>query len=151
VCLTIRSQIISFLAGLVMIASYSGCARPPLEDKLIAAAAYGRTNIVLTLLEQGADVNAKGKDGSTALRLAAFQGHTDTVQALLGKGADVSAKDKDGYTALILAALQGHTDTVQALLEQGADVNAKGKGGVTALMLAGEAEIIQMLKKAGAK
>jgi ankyrin repeat protein len=54
-------------------------------------------------------------------------------------------------TALMYATIRGHTATVQALLEQGADVNAKTNSGMTALRLAGYAEIIQMLKKAGAK
>ncbi len=55
---------------------------------------------------------------------------------------------------LFFAAIGGHTDRVKALLEQGVDVNAKSNGGITALFGAktmGHAEIIRMLKKAGAK
>jgi ankyrin repeat protein len=52
------------------------------------------------------------------------------------------------------AASEGRTDAVQALLAKGADENAKRDDGGTALMTAkkkGHKEIVQLLKKAGAK
>ena len=56
--------------------------------------------------------------------------------------------------SLFEAASKGDTEKVQALLAKGADVNAKRDDGVTALMEAkkkGHKEIVQLLKKAGAK
>jgi len=52
-------------------------------------------------------VNAKDKDGWTALIGAAAKGHTDTVKALIDAGADVNAKDKYGETAPMNAATGG--------------------------------------------
>jgi ankyrin repeat protein len=55
---------------------------------------------------------------------------------------------------LVGAASTGDTEKVQALLAKGADVNAKDNKGRTALMGAnkkGHKEIVQLLKKAGAK
>ena len=44
-----------------------------------------------------ADVNAKDKDGRTALRFVSAKGHEQVVKQLLNRGsADVSAKDNYG-------------------------------------------------------
>ncbi|MDP2924239.1 MAG: ankyrin repeat domain-containing protein [Candidatus Omnitrophota bacterium] len=84
---------------------------------------------------------------------------------MLGKGAYVNAKDNDGETALMGASDRSnygayievphcgrHSEVVKILLDKGADVNAKDNAGYTALIkAAGGDEIVQLLKKAGAK
>jgi ankyrin repeat protein len=45
------------------------------------------------LLERGADVNAKGVFGGTALHWAAINGHKDTVEFLVANGADRTIRD----------------------------------------------------------
>jgi ankyrin repeat protein len=90
-----------------------------INQDLTEAAQKGDTATVKALLAKGADINALGKEGGTALVEAARNGHTDTVRALLAAGADVNAKDKDGRTALTVAATQGHTDVVQLLEKAG--------------------------------
>jgi ankyrin repeat protein len=77
---------------------------------LMIAAERGHTAIVQTLLDQGADIQAKeARQGRTALFLAVAHGHTPVVQALLSKGADVKEKDNSGWTPLMLAAERGDT------------------------------------------
>ncbi len=124
------------------------------ETALLVAAMQGDTAAVHALLDNGADINVKHKDGWTGLLLAAVNGHSQIVQVLLGKGADVEAKEKlIGQTALIWAAKGGHVDTVKYLLEGGANVNASDKYGGTGLTRAadrGQSEIVQILLKAGA-
>jgi ankyrin repeat protein len=44
------------------------------------------------LLEYGADVNAKTRDGLTALHLSAQNGHLEIVKLLLEHGADVNSE-----------------------------------------------------------
>jgi ankyrin repeat/SOCS box protein 6 len=52
-------------------------------------------------LEAGADVNAKDKEGKTALMHAAGgQADRELITLLLDSGADVSAKYNEGETAL---------------------------------------------------
>ena len=45
--------------------------------------------MVVAVLKAGADVNAKGTDGQTALMYASSRGHKNVVSALLEAGADV--------------------------------------------------------------
>jgi ankyrin repeat protein len=108
-----------------------------LNQKLLQAAEGGDTAEVLSLIRDGAGVNAIGDTyGNTALMEAAARGYTNTVRTLLEKGAEVNAKDKAGRTALMQAAFGGYTDTVQLLLEKGAEVNAADREGWTPLFWA---------------
>ncbi len=108
-----------------------------LNEKLLQAAESGDTAEVLSLIRDGAGVNAVGNTyGNTALMKAAARGYTNTVKALLEKGAEVDARDNAGRTALIEAAFGGYTDTVGLLLERGANVNASDAEGWTPLFWA---------------
>jgi len=100
----------------------------------MSAAVRGHTAAVRALLDKGADANAKGNAGRTALMEAAFEGYTETVRALLQKGADVNMRDEAGWTALFWAAFSRRADTVRVLLKNGADVNAKNNHDETALI-----------------
>ena len=84
---------------------------------LIEAAEKGKTYFVEMLLgPMGADVNAKGKYGYTALMKAAEKGHTDIVELLLAApGIDVNVRDEDGNTALTVAVGEGHTAVVRVI------------------------------------
>lgn len=88
-----------------------------LSPSLLSAATDGRTDEVKALLEKGAPIEAKDKNGRTSLILAAQRGHADTVRLLLEKGAQADARDKLGWTAYGLALLQpaGHGDHQEAL------------------------------------
>ena len=90
-----------------------------------AAAKNGDTARVEALLKAGAELEAKDKDGRTALMLAAQYGRADTVRLLLAQGANAGARDKRGWNAYMLALLSPsggliHTvhDNVLKLLPQ---------------------------------
>ena len=87
-----------------------------------------------------ADVNARDKDGWTALMFAAAGGAAESVKVLLDAGADVNARNEDGLTALIAAALSGTAENVKVLLDAGADASHKDKDGKTAWDLAQDNE-----------
>jgi len=63
------------------------------------ASFYGRGNLIHTLVESGADVNAFGFIG-TPLFWACEKVHTSVVILLLENGADVNAKNNDGATTM---------------------------------------------------
>ena len=114
-------------------------------NNLIEAAKNNDTNRINSILNKGkVDINAKNKDGETALMLASSEGHLEMVKLLVENGAN--------YTnALRLASREGHLEVVKYLIEKGADVNAKDNEGKTALDLADTEEIEEVLRKAGAK
>ncbi|MYI75293.1 MAG: ankyrin repeat domain-containing protein, partial [Acidobacteria bacterium] len=58
---------------------------------LIAAVRSGDRAAVATLLDAGADVDARQPDGATALHWAAHHDDLETVQRLLAAGADARA------------------------------------------------------------
>jgi uncharacterized protein len=79
------------------------------------AAFEGNLPLVRRLLEQGADVNARDRDGDTALMFAAFKGHTAIVGLLLAYGADAQARAKNGWTARKAARSGLHQRIVEML------------------------------------
>ena len=123
---------------------------------LMIAAAEGYATTVSTLIQAGADVNAKNNRGRTALMFAASYGYTAIAKDLLTHGADpnIVPRDGTGWTALIAAAHKGSIDTVKVLLDHAADVSIKDKDGKTALMWAeerGHSEVARILREAGLK
>jgi tetratricopeptide (TPR) repeat protein len=93
----------------------STAAAGDLEDRLINEAMNGNADTVRSLLEKGANVNAKDGTGETALMKAAYYGYADVVSVLIEKGASVEAKNSNGETALQLAELRKHAEVVQLL------------------------------------
>lgn len=67
---------------------------------LTAAALQGQTEAAGLLVENGADVNGRNRDGNTPLHNAAFLGRIATVELLLSKGADLNIRDGNGQRPL---------------------------------------------------
>ena len=101
---------------LVMVLILTGC-----SFSYFNAATIGDTEKMLTLLDEGIDVNTTFPIVRThALMVAAAFGHVDTVRALIERGADVNAKDLTGWTPLHAAAFKGNMQIIRLLLEKGA-------------------------------
>ena len=134
--------------------SKDGNPRNDLNKALLLASEAGHSKIVDTLIDAGADANAKDKDGETALMLAVRGNHSKIVGALIDAGADVNAKDKDGETSLMLAVRGRHSKIVGALIDAGADLTARNKDNKTALEIAIDGyrfKIAEILAKVEAK
>lgn len=93
-----------------------------LNDQLYEAVRKGDTAAVTSLLDRGADVNAKFRYGATALFKAAERGHVEIAKVLLDRGADVKVKDTFyGATAMTWALDGKHLAVVRMLLEKNPD------------------------------
>lgn len=174
-----REFLLAAIVLLSFIAAFGQTSKQALNDQLYEAVRKGDLAAVTSLLDQGADVNAKFRYGATALFKAAERGHTEIVKLLLARGADVTVKDTFyGATAMTWALDNDHVDVVTALLtkdtSEAGDVLMTGvregkpplvtaalaTGKVNAGTLTGalvlatddkdKTEIAEMLKKAGA-
>ena len=112
---------------------------------MIAADEEHSAEKVRTLLDQRASVNLAGRDGATALMIAADHYQYDTLKVLLDRGADANLADAQGRTALIHAAgsknswQEERQPTIGLLIARTVDLGRQDAHGVSALMLmAGE-------------
>lgn len=101
---------------------------------------------VKALVEDGADVNAKGAQERTPLHRAAGGNCIDAVKLLKEKGAEIDAKDKAGRTPLLWSSLGGHLEPCKFLLDNGADPNAATKSGMSVLHAAVEGDKVDIVK-----
>lgn len=120
-----------------------------------ASKARDGEGLAALLKHGGIDINAKEKNGSTALLNAiAYRNHRN-INLLLDHGAEVNVANMGGFSALMLAAIRDDERTVSVLLARGAKVDAEDMWGNTALMWAAYSEhphpaIAKLLLAAGA-
>lgn len=124
------------------------------NTSLMRAALDGETEIVKSLLRDGADVNAQNHEGRTALMFAIVNFHTATAKTLLRFGADANAQCANGCTPLILAAFNADVEIAEALLKRGADPRKILVSGKNALAVAKQYDYklcIELLERAMAQ
>ncbi len=98
-----------------------------------------RKEIIIALIDAGADLEAVNKDGDKPLHIAAALGGVKTVRLLIDKGADVNTRNPiNGNTPLHVAAGSPYSNasTIRALIRAGADLDAVNKNGNKPLDLA---------------
>jgi ankyrin repeat protein len=121
---------------LALLAAGLASAAPQDAPPLIVAAENGDRVAVSRLLDEGASIDTRGVDGTTALHWAVRADRIDAVRLLLESGADAGAADRYGVTPLYLAAENGNAAVIAALLDAGADLESVAPIGETALMTA---------------
>jgi ankyrin repeat protein len=81
------------------------------------------------LLEKDININARDKNGSTALMIAAYKGDTSIMTELIQRGASISIINDKGWTALTCSVLgsveRNNYDAVKLLLNHGAQSTIK--------------------------
>jgi ankyrin repeat protein len=123
-------------AALALLSCFSVFGQTGVDRSVLDAASQGDEAAVDRWLRSGANVNARGQDGTTAL-LAAVQGNQPgVVRLLIAAGADVNVQDDHGFSALLTGSLAAGPEVVRLLLEGGArlvDVPKKIGGGIAEL------------------
>ena len=112
-------------------------------------------DMVLALVQDGADVNVANIFGRTPLERAVDCVHKNEIDAvkivslLLTNNANINAQNIDGETALMKAAYRRHTPLLRLLIDNGANVNLRRTDGDTILSSIERAapSTIRMLKK----
>src|SRR6186713_2571046 len=144
-----RSSLVAVVAVWLASASLPSAAEPTLLD----AAERGDRAAALRLLSKGANPNAPGADGTTAIMHAAANEDLELVRALIKAGASAKAKNQFGTTPLTEAAIIGSAPVISALLKAGADPNTRTPEGETPLMAVartGKVDAARLLIEAGA-
>ncbi|WP_353276290.1 ankyrin repeat domain-containing protein [Wolbachia endosymbiont (group B) of Villa cingulata] len=80
----------------------------------------GNLDIVKFLVDRGADVDSKNKDGRTPLHDAALEGHNGVVKTLLERGANVNALNNLKNFPFILAKEKSNQGLIEILKNENA-------------------------------
>lgn len=92
------------------------------DTALTGAIGTEKTNTVIFLLENGANVN-EPSDWESPLGIASYKGYFNIANILIKYGANVNGLAPDGMTPLMNAVYTNKTKIVQLLLENGASSN----------------------------
>ncbi|MCJ1473406.1 hypothetical protein MMC13_002057 [Lambiella insularis] len=124
-------------------------------ENLHWAVENGHKDVVLYLLDMGADIEAKNPaNNDTPLMRAVQIGNADVAEALLERGARIDGCRSGGVTGLFTAVQWQHANVIRLLLRYGANINAHlDENGATPLIEAvrhGYERSVQDLLEAGA-
>jgi ankyrin repeat protein len=89
---------------------------------LIAAGYPGSTELLRFLLDKGADLHAKDKNGEHALNKAASRADVEVVRFLVERGMDVNEPGSSGGLPLSRAMPRSYLPSVEFLLDRGAKI-----------------------------
>ncbi len=155
--LLLTLSLLALIAPILSIQSVQGMTKEEAARKekinaeFLEAAKDNNVARVKDLIAQGVDINAKDKNGRSALIWASSLGNADVVKLLLDHKQPLETmlsmrKGHESYLSLL------PNELIEEVSKYGTDVNAKDNDGLTALMLASElgytVEIVKLLIKA---
>lgn len=102
--------------------------------------------VTKVLIDNGADMAAKDKEGYTPLHIASLSGSHDVAELLISRGAKVTASNAYGWTPLHAASVNGHTKVGQLLLDNGATPDSEANDGRSPQSIASSAQHYEMVE-----
>lgn len=90
--------------------------KPSLNELFFGSFQWNKMTFAKWLLSEGADVNARGPGGSTALMLAVKRKDEDAMKWLFSRGADPDLKDEKGMSARQIAKTKGPKRILKLLM-----------------------------------
>jgi ankyrin repeat protein len=134
----------------------------PSTTELIEAAKQGDVTLMASLIDNGANMQEKDEDYTSALTHCAYNGHLEAAALLIDRGCFVRVVYNDkGHTPLHASACNGHLAVTQLLIDKGGcvgefiastktkkNVDPKDKKGATPLHLSaqnGHLEVSRLL------
>jgi ankyrin repeat protein len=109
-------------------------AKSVLSSLLVYVADAASEMLMATLLNAGADKNAKDSYERTALHVCALNGNEAGLRLLLLRGADSLAVDRHGATPLADATSHAHVNIMQLLLDSGERLSLESVKTATTVM-----------------
>ena len=116
------------------------------------ASITGNIDIVKLLIENGAKIDLKDKNGMRPIHYASLHGRLDTINLLIRCCSNCNEQAFNGDTPLHLAIQSGHADIVYQLIHYNADITLTNNQLKSSLDLAcelGRTKIVEILLKSG--
>jgi uncharacterized protein len=108
-----------------------------LDTALILSIRFQSWKVFALLLKHpDVQLDARSRNGDTALMIAAFNGDTKAALELIDKGAEIN---RPGWTALHYASAVGNVVLIRKLIENSAYIDAESPNKTTPLMMAARA------------
>lgn len=117
------------------------------NNKLLSAAAEGKTDEVKASLAAGAEINAQDDRGRTAVMAATHGNHVETVKVLIEAGADINIQDDRQDNPFLYAGAEGYLEILKLVIDAGPDTKIYNRFGGTPLIPAAEHGYVEVAKE----
>ena len=129
---------------------------PDKDRSLLDAIKQNKLDEVISLIENGVDINPETKDWTISpLQVAIYLGHEEIAKTLILKGAKTNMQDSDGIYPIHSAVWKNQREIVEILLQYGADIEAEydnlSSTPIAYATSSGSIEMVELLLHYGAK
>lgn len=118
-----------------------------LNQALLSATERGDKDEITSLLADGADIDARDRNGRTPAMIAVHTKQLDVFEWLIEQGADINIRDNRLDNPLLYAGAEGMLDFVKVAVAAGADTTITNRFDGTALIPAADRGHVDIVKE----